>query len=256
MKFKAFLFACLCFATLFAYSQKKPIEPSKDDKAIDTIIGQLKGLRFHHDIEYATDGLVNYQQKALPKMISLLYDKSRLNTDPGDPYTVLATGNYSGHFKVGIIPYNFDWLSVRAGYVIETLTFIDFGYSSTYSKKDVGFGSIKITWDKLVTAETLKKDRKMLADKVAAWWKKNSASWSRFNALKTALQSSDKANVARAVDFIQVGGTKCDGFTKETYEKELKPLLQGLLINADKELKRNIESILEYGPSSRLVPRD
>ncbi len=255
MKCKHLLFIFLSFISINIYSQKQPIVPPKEAKEIDQLIKQLKGLRFNNDIKDARDGLVNYQQKALPKLISLLNDKTRLNSDPGDPYTVLATGDYSGYFKVGIIPYNFDWLSIRAGYVIEALTLIDFGYSSSYNKQDIGNGSIKVTWNKIATEESLKKDRKILADKVAAWWEKNKATWSKFNALKTALQSKDNAYIARAVNFIYSGREKCDGFTKESYEKELKPLLKDLLINADKELKSTIEDLLEYGPSRSLVPR-
>jgi hypothetical protein len=250
--YTAFLFFFYSITSTFSQST---IAPTKEAQEIDQLIVKLKGLRFHHDIEDATSGLVNYQTLALPKLISLLYNTTRLDSDPGDPYTVLATGNYEGHFKVGTIPYNFDWLSIRAGYVIESLTFIDFGYASSMKITDGKNGNIKITWNKVATAESLKKDRKLMADKVVAWWNKNKATWSRFNELKTALQSKDKAYINRAVDFIYGGETKCDGFTKETYEKEIKPLLKEILNTADKELKDKIEHIFEYGPSDNLVPR-
>jgi hypothetical protein len=254
MKFFVTLFLCLCFSILTAFSQQ-PIKQSKEAQEIDQLIKQLKGLRFNYDIRDAKDSLSNFQQLALPKLIALLYNTTRLNTDPGDPYTILATGHYKGPNKVSIIPYNFDWLSIRAGYVIESLTFINFGYSSSYKISENGYGSFKITWNKIATAESLKKDRKILANKVAAWWQKNSTSWSRFNGLKTALNSKDKETVAWAVDFIFGGETKCDGFTKESYEKELKPLLENLLNNADEYLKRRIDHIFEYGPSDYFVPR-
>ncbi len=254
MKFYVATTIVLFISMSVSFSQPS-MAPTKEAQEIDQLIVKLKGLRFHHDIEDARNGLVNYQQLALPKLISLLYNTTRLDSDPGDPYTVLATGNYEGHFKVGIIPYNFDWLSIRAGYVIESLTFIDFSYASSMKITDGKNGNIKITWNKVATAESLKKDRKLMADKVVAWWNKNKATWSRFNALKTALESKDKAYINRAVEFIYDGETKCDGFTKETYEKEIKPLLKEILNTADKELKNKIEHIFEYGPSDNLVPR-
>jgi hypothetical protein len=254
MKFIVTLFLGFCFSISSAFSQQ-PIKQSKEAQEIDQYIEQLKGLRFNHDIRDAKDSLSNFQQLALPKLIFLLYSSTRLNTDPGDPYTILATGHYKGPNKVSIIPYNFDWLSIRAGYVIESLTFINFGYASPYKISENGNGSFKITWNKIATAESLKKDRKIMADKVAAWWKKNSTTWSRFNALKTALKSKDQETVTRGVDFIFGGETKCDGFTKESYEKELKPLLQNLLNTSDTYLKGRIDHIFEYGPSDYFVPR-
>jgi hypothetical protein len=255
MKIVYIIFLVFCFSISSVLSQQS-MTASNEAKEIDQLIGRLKGLRFNNDIKDASNGLSSYQQLALPKLISLLYDPTRLDTDPGDPYTVLATGNYNGYNKIAIIPYNFDWLSIRAGYVIESMTFIDFGYSSSIKITDNKNGNIKLTWNKIATAESLKKDRKNLADKVTNWWQINKATWSRFNALKTALQSKDKAYVTRGVDFIYYGETKCDGFTKERFEKELKPLLKALLNTTDKELKNKLEHIFEYGPSDDLVPRN
>lgn len=255
MKIVYTTFLVFCFSISSVLSQQS-MTVSNEAQEIDELIGKLKGLRFNNDIKDATAGLLDYQQLALPKLISLLYDQSRLASDPGDPYTVLATGNYNGYFKVAIIPYNFDWLSIRAGYVIESLTFIDFGYKSSMKITDSKNGNIKITWNKIATAESLKKDRKMMADKVADWWQKNKTTWSRFNALKTALQSKDLAYINRAVEFIYGGETKCDGFTKERFEKELKPLLAAFTNTTDNELKQKIDHILEYGPSDHFVPRN
>ena len=129
MKITFTLLFGLCLFSSVYYCQQKATKISDDKKKV-SLIKVLQGLRFHHDMEDAKTGLVNYQ---------------KLNTDPDDLYTHLATSNFEGQYKGIIIPYNFDWLSIRAGYVIQELTFIDFGYSSKMKMKDLGNSFYKAT---------------------------------------------------------------------------------------------------------------
>ena len=80
-----------------------------------------------------------------------------------------------------------------------------------------------------------------MADNIANWWKMNGSTWTIFGALKTALQSKNKVIMVKAIEYIYDGETKCDGFAKEAFEKELKPLLEVLLIKALKDVKDRME---------------
>lgn len=246
----------LCFSTTLLFSQKQLVK-SNDDKRIDSLIIAFKTLQFYNVLNDAKTELINYQKLVIPKIIKLLYSETKLKFDPGEPYIYFANTNFTYQSKASIIPYNVDWLSIRAGWLMEELTFIDFGYSSNMTEKSAPNFSTIVTWDKIATAATLKKDRKIKADKIAAWWQKNKDTWTRLGAIKKLLQSTDVNDVYRALSYIRYGKTKCDGLTKTVYETEIKPIILTISEQTkDEDIKSIITNLLQYGPSDDLISRD
>lgn len=243
----AFVFCmgiCLFGTTLHA--QKQSTSFSKE-KAVDSLIKIFQSNYFDNRINKAEIALEDYQKLAIPKFIAMLYNTKKVGVNPGDPYTFFANANCTLDHYSWTLDYNIDWLSIRASWFLEELTFMDFGYSSQKIVTSNGMGQTKVTWKKIATQQSLMVDRKKMADQVAAWWKKNEATWTRLGAIKEALESKNNRRIEKAVNFIKYGKSKCDGLTIEAFETSIKPILKPLLQTVDGDLKSKIESIVNEG---------
>jgi len=130
-----------------------------------------------------------------------------------------------GHY----VPYALDWISIRAGWLLQELTFQNFGYES----KNIG----NLNWEEKPEGEKLKELRKLQAEKVKKWWQENSIKWTRLESVKEALISDDVNRISNAVQFLRFGETKCDGLNREVFLKEIKPLTLKLRDSKNKDIK-------------------
>jgi hypothetical protein len=166
MKFVfAFFIGLYCFTTTI-YAQKKVVK-SPEEKAMDSLIKVFQSGYFANRIQNAEIDLENYQKLAIPTFIKMLYNTKKVGVNPGDPYTFFANANCSFNHYGWTLDYNIDWLSIRAGWFLEELTFMDFGYSSQKNQTMDNNGWTTVTWKKIATKESLLVDRKIMADKVA-----------------------------------------------------------------------------------------
>src|SRR5262245_27636996 len=77
-------------------------------------------------VEYAKLHLVSRQKEPIPRLIALMSDDARVPlTETGDLIYPGAKEFYGHGF---IVDYDLDVLAVRAGWVLEDLTFQDFGF--------------------------------------------------------------------------------------------------------------------------------
>jgi hypothetical protein len=246
----------LSFSTTLLFSQQ--VIKTQEDKRIDSLIKEFKSAYYDqpdHAVKYAKLELENYQKIIIPKIIALLYDTSKIGIHVNEPGVFFANANVSYYKGTGgTIPYNLDWLSIRAGWLLEELTFNDFGYSSKVRSQTYSTNST-IVWEKIATAASLKKDRKIMAEKVAAWWQKNKATWTRLGALKEALQSNNEVRYTKAIFYMNTRyyRTSCDGLTDEVFNTEIKPLLKALKTEngylellIENFLKDGIEEIIHF----------
>lgn len=124
---KRVLSLCLVMQ-LFAtsvFSQQSPI---------DSLIKDFKGFMFEYKIQPARRALERYEQAAIPKIIPLLYSNAFIGVSD-NPYLIYPSSPELLSNHSYIIPYNLDWLSIRAGWLIEELTFMDFGYKTEMDEK-------------------------------------------------------------------------------------------------------------------------
>jgi hypothetical protein len=226
----------LCFSTTLLFSQQ--VIKTQEDKRIDSLIKEFKSAYYDlpHGVKYAKLELENYQKIIIPKLIAMLYNTTKTPIIANEPGVFFANADVSYYKGTGgTIPYNLDWLSIRAGWLLEELTFNDFGFSSNASNESkvpsrtYAYNST-IVWEKIATAASIKKERKIMADKVAAWWQKNKTTWTRLGALKEALQSNNEERYTKAIFYMNTfyNRTSCDGLTDEVFDTEIKPLLRAL----------------------------
>lgn len=111
-----------------------------------------------------------------------------------------------------MVPYDLDHLGDRAGWVLEELTFWDFGFST---------GINPMGAEDPVHAEAR---RKAARAAVHGWWKSARSGWSCYDALEDALNS---AQPRFAYQWLREwNALPCDGFTVDRFKRGLLPIVR------------------------------
>ena len=166
---------------------------------IDSLIRQLKEpdtslMRKAHDKLIAKD------KAAIAPLIALLRNEDRIifENEWWRSYSGknARCANYGGW--CASIDYELDIIAERAAWTLEELTLQNWGYQDVYiGKYPNDMRVIHATWrrDSLFSSPQAIKQRrakrKILADSIAAWWKRNEHSWTKQKAIKEALYSQD-----------------------------------------------------------------
>lgn len=249
MKQKIIFGLALLLTTTFCIAQKTKI---------DSLFLDFKEASFYGKIYPAKMKLESYQKEIIPHLIELLNDTNFVKlTGTADLIYPGAAQFYGhGHF----VPYDMDWISVRAGWLLEDLTFMDFGYKTSgvddvtlfnlmkdnerykeYLKK----GTYDLEWKNKPTREKLIEYRKLLAQKAKIWWQSSQASWTRLSAMKDALQSNDENRLGEVLQFLRYGETRCDSLNTDVYLKDIKPLVVALNRTKYQSVKEQVDLLLK-----------
>ncbi|MDH1882804.1 hypothetical protein ACTS91_00355 [Empedobacter falsenii] len=200
------------------------------------MIAELKHSDFSA-IYKVKDSIVNYQKDAIPELIELLKDTSFVKLNNTADLIYPGAEKFYGHGW--IVNYDIDWISVRAAWLLEEITFQNFGYRDLTINEDklmslhkqdytsyLQTGSHDIDFKDKTPREQLIIYRLMLADRVLKWWDKNKNGWTRLNAIKEALSSIDEQRQSLALRYLRFGKTDCAGLTLENYKEEIKPIIK------------------------------
>ncbi len=224
---------------------------------INALIDELKGSRSFLTVDSIKEKLVNQGKDAIPFLIEMLKDTAFVKlTETGD---LIYPGSTRFPSHGYIINYAIDWRSVRAGWVLEELTFQDFGYrnnvvteselfalsKSVYSPEYIQSDNDKFEFRHETEERRIKEYRKLLAVKVENWWRINQNSWNRFIGLKSALESKNNYRIHRALDYIRVGTTQCNYLTRESFDEELKPIVKRIRLRGENGTSEHAKMILK-----------
>lgn len=221
---------------------------------LDKMISQLRQADFGA-IYQVKDSLVNRGAEAMPKLIGMLKDTSFVRLGNTGDLIYPGADKFYGHG--GVIRYDIDWVSVRAAWIIEEITFQSFGYHDLsiseeklmkFHKQDYKSyfqsGYHKIDFKNKTPRQRLIAYRVVLADSVAKWWNVNASNWTRLQGIKDALASSNEERQALALHYLRFEETTCKGLNLETYQKELEPLVQRIK-NSKSEQARQAKMLLD-----------
>lgn len=197
------------------------------NQKIDSLLIQFKKASFYENVYPSKQSLENYQKEIIPQLIELLDDTTFVKLTGTADLIYPGAEQWYGHGHY--VPYAMDWISIRVGWLLQELTFQDFGYETTNTGN--------VTWKDKPEAEKLKELRKLQAEKVKKWWKVNSTKWTRLESLKEALISNDVNRISTAVQFLRFGETKCDGLNREVFLREIKPLALKLRDSKNEDIK-------------------
>lgn len=183
-------------------------------------------------VKLAKASLENLQATAIPELIKLLESDDVVKLENTGSLIYPGAEKFFGHGQ--ILNYDIDYLSIRAGWLIEEITFNNFGFSGIHLPKDELMVHIKMTFPtyynnssnrkKLESAsnEDMRKIAQQLSvTAVKEWWKSDAGSWSRLTALLEALKSFDEKRQVKVLFYLRNGESKCDGLTRDFYYEEI-----------------------------------
>lgn len=183
-------------------------------------------------IKAAKSGLENLQGDVLPDLIELLDSKEFVKLENSGSLIYPGAEKFFGHGQ--LLDYDVDYMSIRAGWLIEELSFNNFGFSGIHLPQDMIRTHIKTTFPdyynnsankkklESASAEKLREIALELSVKsVKQWWTEEKDKFSRLNELLEALKSTDEKRTVNALFYLRNGKTKCDGLTREFYYQEI-----------------------------------
>ena len=168
----------------------------------------------------------------MPQLIKLLKDASFVKLENTADLIYPGANKFYGHGW--IVNYDIDWISSRAAWRLEEITFQNFGYQEQMINEDqvmklhrhnyqsyLKSGSHSVNLKGKTPRQIAVVYRQLLADSVSRWWYRNQNTWTRYNALKEALASRDELRQSLALHFLRFEKTKCEDLTLDNYQKEL-----------------------------------
>lgn len=179
-------------------------------------------------VKQAKESLENLEEKAIPLVLPLLeVDKIVKLTNTG---TLIYPGAEKFFGYGQIVDYDIDNISIRAGWLLEEISFNNFGFTGYHLPDEELIPFIKITFPdyynnstnrKKIESSTVAELRRMIyklsIKNVKEWWEQEQDSWTRLEALVEALQSFDEKRQVKALFYIRNGTTACTGLTKDFY---------------------------------------
>jgi hypothetical protein len=207
-------------------------------------------------VKKAKEKLENMEAVVIPKIIELTIDNNIKKLENTKDLIYPGATKFYGHGQ--IIDYNIDYISVRAGWLLEDLTFQNFGFKG-YHLQDTNeiINHIKTTFPEYSNNVTNRKNlensdikalRKTLSKlclmKVNKWWEEEQDDWNRLDALYSALSSFDEYRQVMALFYIRNGKTSCTGLTKDYYIDNLSREIVRLSGSEVKRISENAKLIL------------
>ena len=215
------------------------------DKEIAKLLKEFQSADWGTVLQ-AKEKLENYEAKSIPGLIEMLKDntvKKLVNT--GD-LIYPGADKFFGHGQ--IIDYDIDKINIRAGWLLEDLSFQNFGFIGIHTESSNLVDFIKFNFpkyynnsrnrqqvDKATDKEKRDIIKKLSIAEAQKWWAEEGNNWNRLDALISALSSDDEKRQAKALSYIRNGKSQCSGLTVEVYKSKIQPLINEL---AKSNLKR------------------
>jgi hypothetical protein len=162
---------------------------------------------------------------------------------------------FFGHGQ--IIDYDIDDLCVRAGWLLEELTFKDFGFSGIHLPADELSVYLRITFpeyysieanrqqeDELTESGKRKLIRTLSIEQAKEWWQTVSKPWNRIEALEQALNSKNEKCQVEALYYLRNGKTQCKGLNERFYKERLEKIVIKLSKTETNRVSENAKLIM------------
>jgi hypothetical protein len=183
-------------------------------------------------VKAAKQELESMEGTIIPDLISLLDENRLVKLQNTGSLIFPGAERFFGHGQ--ILDYDVDYIAIRVGWLLEDITFNNFGFSGIHLPEDEAVDFIKLTFPVYYNNSVNRKkienaSKEELRDMIQTlsitnaknWWKINSTSFSRLEALDDALKSFDEKRQVKALFYMRNGTTKCTGLTTEYYDDKL-----------------------------------
>jgi hypothetical protein len=224
------------------------------DKNLEKLFSEFKSTDWPTVLK-AKESIENMEAAGIPQLISLLNDFSvRKLKNTGD-LIYPGTRKFYGHGQ--IVDYNIDEMCIRAGWLLEDLTFQNFGFAGIYLPENELNAFIQFNFseyynnshnkqglENMSVSEKRKVIRSLSIKNAQAWWTLKSAKWNRLDALVDALLSTDEKCQVKALFYMRNGKTYCSGLTQTFYQANIEGIVRNLAKNDLKRISENAKLIL------------
>ena len=222
--------------------------------SIDELLNDFKSNNWPTVLN-AKEKLENMEEKSIPELMDMLGVKSfmKLN-NTGD---LIYPGAEKFYGRGQIIEYGIDDIAIRAGWLLEELTFQNFGFTGVHSQEDRLISFIKLNFpeyyddpgnrkklDKCSVSEKRRLIKDLSVKEAKEWWAKESGNWNRLDALVDALKSDDEKRQVKALFYLRNVKTKCTGLTRSYYEDNIYSIIVELSEVQTKRVSEHAKLIL------------
>ena len=180
----------------------------------------------------AKDSLMAIGKEAIPYLLEMMKDQKKFVKLQNTADLIYSGATeYYGHGW--FIPYDLDWIAIRAGWALEELTFQNFEFLEN-SITQVDLVQLhKDNYEEYIQTgkhgmnferESFKKLAKSIK-KAVRWWTSSQQDWTNVGAIKEALNSEDAIRQISAMQHLRYPNYETEGLTDNYFQKELKPRL-------------------------------
>jgi len=190
-------------------------------------------------VQVAKEKIENLGAAGIPDIIAVMNDCRIHELQNTGDLIFPGAEKYFGHGQ--IIDYDIDDICVRAGWLLEDLTFVNFGFTGIHLPDDELSDFIRLNFgeyysnpanrrqmEELSAMGKRKMIRALSIEKVRDWWQKNHSGWNRLDALGEALKSQDEKCQVKALFYIRNGRTSCKGLDENYYKSHLEDTVKEL----------------------------
>ncbi len=180
-------------------------------------------------VKVAKHELENLGGDIIPQLIELIDDNRFVDLQNTGSLIYPGADRFFGHGQ--ILDYDVDYISIRIGWLIEDITFNNFGFSGVHLPADEAKDFIKLTFPEyynnsgnrkkidVASKNELRNIIQKLSVKTAKqWWGMQKGNFKRLDGLVSALQSYDEKRQVKALFYMRNGTTKCAGLTTDYYD--------------------------------------
>lgn len=216
-----------------------------DNPRIKRLIDELNSSEWP-TVYHSKDTLESLAHEAIPFLVENLNQENRY-VKLQNAFDLIYPGATEFYGSGWVVDYDIDWLTIRAGWVLEEITFENFGFKESKIIED---NLIELAKDSIKYLEYIKTGRydfkvspdriaelKTMVKRVNKWWENNSNDWSRLKAITQALISNDVQCQFDALQYLRNSDLCIEGLSREYFEKQLRPIVKNLTNSSDENIR-------------------
>ncbi|HEX2394732.1 MAG TPA: hypothetical protein VHI78_05260 [Bacteroidales bacterium] len=208
-----------------------------------------------HAVVKAKENIESLGSSGIPDLITMMNDCRTIKLQNTGDLIYPGAERFFGHGQ--IIDYDIDVACIRAGWLLEEITFINFGFSGIHLPADELTGFINRNFPRFCSnvenqekikgldeagKRTLIRD--LSIDNARKWWQNSSKQWTRLNALELALNSDDEKSQVKALFYLRNGVTSCKGLSQKFYKSKLSKVVERLSKSETGRVSENAKLIM------------
>lgn len=208
-----------------------------------------------HTVLKAKENIENLGSYGISDLIVMMNDCRTIKLRNTGDLIYPGAERFFGHGQ--IIDYDIDVACIRAGWLLEEITFNNFGFSgihlpagelTTFISRNFPRFTLAVGNQEKVNELDEEGRRSLICDlsieNARQWWQNSSKEWTRLNALEQALNSDDEKSQVKALFYLRNGVTVCKGLSQKFYKSNLSKIVERLSKSETGRVAENAKLIM------------